>query len=233
MKAIILAEVTDQHVVNKYWRPFYKDLCLVDIQIKQLLKSGFKKHQINVVSDEARGLMLAKRKYQVETINQAPWSFSEENAVRDLLAGIVSRMSLRSDVAICRPLAPTFEGYAQVMSDFKMRTKDVGSVAVTFPSADRLMIGQDYMSPLGWSCGSHHAARSQRIVEMPLCFSIVERKRFIDEPYFYTTDCAFHVTERRHIAIKTMEDFRDAKGVYESRRAVAALDASKRKRNKA
>ena len=220
MKAIVFAQASQLEVVNKFWRPFYKERSLADVQVEKLLRSGFKRNQIHVVSDDARCLMGIRQRYAVETINQPPAINDGKSSPCEYFERIAKKIQIRSDVALCSCSSPTFNEYRLCLDKWRQRPRHIDSLAVAFPVADRLMIGEDHLSPFGWSVGSHHLApMAKNVFSMPLCFSIIDRKSFIDQRYFWTTDAMWHISEHPHIRIRTIRDFKDARAVFAARAA--------------
>ena len=225
MKVIIPAKASSERVVNKNWRPFDEDLCLVEVLIKKLRKAGFKYKDMFVSSESRRDLFELRQRYAINILTRSDSLCSNDTSLTKLIRSLTSKVDRFNEIAWAQCTCPTFDEYREVLLEWKANKRDRDSLAVAFPKSPySLTPTRSGLGPSGWSFGDHHQS-SQAIgatYSMPFVFSILTKQSIRETGYYVGKNPMWYISKKSHIDIDTIDDFHDAQAVYAARKIEAA-----------
>jgi CMP-N-acetylneuraminic acid synthetase len=231
MKIIIPAKASSTRVVNKNWRPFWKDLSLVDITIKKLKAAGVKKSNIFVSSEDTRLLLTCKRNHGIETLFRSPALCDNDAPLTTVIRDICLQVGGVREVGWAQVTSPTFNEYRACLDKWTLQRTNYDSLAVAFKSDKYLLMRSgDSIAPMGWSFGSNHV-KSQNLscfYAMPFTFSILTRDSLNSTGYYVGRNTLWHIAKDRHIDIDDAQDYADAQAVYAARMKRERQDVNQR-----
>lgn len=231
MRVVIPAKACSTRVLNKNFRPFYKDYSLVDLAIKKLKRAGFAAKDIFVTSENARELLDVRLRHKVKTIVREPKLADNDTQLTHLIRITKEQLPTCREVAWCQVTTPTFDKHRQVMAEWQLHRQTYDSLAVAVQGPTYAMMQtQTGAQPLGWSFGNCHT-KSQDIsplLVMPFTFSILTEKSIRETGYYVGRNPFWFIDTEQHLDIDTMQDYRDAQAIYAARRKHDRLDTDTR-----
>ena len=218
---IIPAKRRSTRTINKNWRPFDGDKCLVDIVVDKLQAVGVSNIYLSTEPGReaerfcrSRGLTLLPRDSGLSD-NSTPIPF--------WIRSIVSQLpSATSDIVWCQVCDPLFNSYSECLQQWPEVRKQHDSLVVCYPWRGYLM--NDSYQPVGWSFGMHHTPSQQlpRWTTMPFTFSLLTRQAVEDTGYHVGRKPFWVEMDTHSIDIDTEQDFEAAQAIYVKSQAVSS-----------
>jgi len=219
MKAIIAAKCTSSRVPDKNWRPFYKDKCLVEVKISQLIDAGFEPNNINVfcedVSKKSRVTDLGAifRSRDIETTKDSMhWS--------DVVTTLVSSLDCDEEdpIAWIQGPTPLFDGpqNKQVIDKWKeIEKKDEFDSIITVKEFKEFVI-DNRGKPVNFNFGRWHDWSQDLpewfILESPI--HIMKKKTYLRCNYYIGERPYVYKINDNSIDIDYMNEFEEAQKIY-------------------
>jgi CMP-N-acetylneuraminic acid synthetase len=223
VKYIIPAKCGSVRVPNKNWRPFYRDLSLVDILIEKLLKCGIDPEAIYVSCESLDRLNQVRDRWRVNSILRSESLCDNSVSLVDWIRGITSQVPGTDDISWCQVCDPMFDEYPQCFDLWRKRSKEADSLVVRRVLQSYLLTQSG--QPVGWSFGEHHTP-SQKLPAwgvMPFTLSILTRECIRKVGYHVGRNPMWYTANSYGIDIDDMSQFEAAKEYYKAIRNNSSL----------
>lgn len=215
--AVVLAKGFSSRVYEKNFRPFHKELSLLEIKIAQCQQSGAF-DAIYVSSDDERAAAIAQQQ-GVRFVPRDGKLCLDSTPWYEVLEGVLDSLAEDDDVwvAWCPVTSPLFRRYADVVNSLTEKLSEgTNSIATVTPLKHYYL--NDHFIPLNHRWGVWHAY-SQAIPpihQLNLACIIAQKKEMKFCQYQIGSRPAFFSTEVwEGLDIDTMEEFELAQWYYE------------------
>lgn len=211
MKAVIPAKNSSSRVSGKNFRPFYENLSLFDIKVRQLLEH-FDANDI-YVSSEDQSVAEYAEKWNIEFIERDPVLARNETPYASVVSEICRSVPGDDDIAWCHVTDPLFDQYGACIDEWRTARAEHDSLVVVYPMKVYLL-DEDHR-PMGFGFGPWHTPSQRLPMRYQLGFTLSMLRRDVAttlgpigaRPHW------FHAGNRT-VDIDDMDDFRLAQAIY-------------------
>ena len=152
MKAVILGKAASRRILNKNYRPFYKDESLTDILIRKLIRV-LDKGDI-YLSCENNNYKYVAEKWGINFIHRdVKYTLIETNTV-DVVRGVCKDVPGEDDILYCSCMDPMFDDYEKMFQIWGEVRDTHDSLNVIYPKKN-FFLNQNH-EPIGFGFGYWH-----------------------------------------------------------------------------
>lgn len=217
---IVPAKACSERVPEKNFRPFWKDMSLVDITVQRLLAAGVDPDLL-FISSEDEGRVEVADAWGVGFHHRSARLADNDTPLTDWIRGTVADLRAHApnaDVIWAQVCNPFFDEYATCFDHWeKFRHTSRDSLVIRHPQK-RYLMGPDGL-PIGWGWGSWHR-KSQRLpvtYQFTWCLSILKPWSVDNVGYHIGADPLWFDSHGPAIDIDTEEDFEIARQLFAAR----------------
>tara|TARA_Y100000034_G_C6909175_1_gene423057 strand:+ start:4401 stop:5066 length:666 start_codon:yes stop_codon:yes gene_type:complete len=219
MKAIIPAKTNSGRVFDKNWRKFYKDQCMVEIKVKQLIEAGIEDVYVSCEDESKReqieswGAHFILRDVDY-TLDSMHWS----DVVTEVISSIPECPEDEAVAWVCA-CTPLFEAddLRVIMHLWKTMDSKYDSL-ITVKKLQEFILNERG-KPLNFSFGRWHEWSQDLpqwyILECPI--NIMKKSTYLRCNYYVGAKPCFHVIPSPSIDIDTPDEFQLAQEIYSLR----------------
>lgn len=152
MKAVILGKAGSTRVKQKNYRPFYKDMSLVDILIDKLVKV-MERTDI-YLSCEDINFKYVSEKWKINFIHRDETFTRLSTNTVDVVRNVCKDVPGNDDILYCSGMDPLFDNYTEMFKVWEIERKDHDSLNVVYPIKN-YFLNQNH-DPIGFGFGHWH-----------------------------------------------------------------------------
>jgi len=218
MKAIIPAKTNSGRVLNKNWREFHDNKCLVEIKIEQLTDAGFSDIYVSCEDESKRSLVessgasfiLRNDDYTKDSMH---WS--------DVVTEVISSVPCtdEEDIAWVPPCVPLFGAKDFAVAKHLWETMDSDFDCLITVKKFKEFVLDEKGKPLNFSFGRWHEWSQDLpqwfILESPI--HIMKKSTYLRCKYYIGERPYLHIVPSPSIDIDVLEEFELAQEIYSLR----------------
>lgn len=152
MKAVILGKASSKRIIHKNYKPFYKDMCLVDILVEKLVRVLDKKDIF--LSCEDSTFHYIAEKWGINFIHrEKKYTLLKTNTV-EVVYGVCKDIPGQDDILYCSGMDPLFNDYENMFRVWEEEKAGHDTLNVVYPIKN-YFLDQNH-NPIGFGFGSWH-----------------------------------------------------------------------------
>lgn len=212
IKWIIPAKSNSERVENKNWRPFRRNLSLVDIAVLRLVAAGVDASDIYISCDREDVPRSTIDKYGANLLLRSPHLCDNDVPLTTWIRSITSQIPGKCDIGWRQVCDPFFAEDKECIFEWNEMVDHNRSDSLVVCRPWKGYLLDENKQPIRWSFGEHHTPSQDlpMMFTMPFTLSILTREAIARTGYHVGAYPHWYVASGRHIDIDTEEDFKTA-----------------------
>jgi CMP-N-acetylneuraminic acid synthetase len=214
MKIIIPVKSQSERIINKNFRPFYKNMSLTDILVEKLLKI-VNSRDIYISCDDTSIMEMCKS-YEINFVKRDKVLIHNETPMSKVITEVVDSIPGDDDIMWCLVTDPLFNSYRACIEKWRsLDKKKYDSLCVVY-NLTEYILDSDF-KPINFGLGENHVP-TQNLKKMYLLNNtlfIIQRESLFKNQYYIGEKPYWFIPDNFSIDIDTEQDFKAAQILYE------------------